>query len=154
MTHPDVTRYFMTISEACQLVLQASCIGKDGEVMILDMGEPIKILDVAKTLIENSGNTDLQIVFTGLREGEKMHEELFGSREKCNEKRRHRLLSHAVVPALDLHPIADQGRRFSHHGEAFNFMRETALEAVSNRQTQFGLPTQRTDEQTGFLSIT
>nr|WP_252975992.1 polysaccharide biosynthesis protein [Janibacter melonis] len=77
VTHPDVERYFMLIPEACQLVLQAAAIGRDGEVMVLDMGQPARILDVAETLIEMSGRRDVDVVFTGLRPGEKMSEDLF-----------------------------------------------------------------------------
>ncbi len=76
VTHPDVTRYFMLVSEACELVLQAGSIGKGGEIFILDMGEPIKIVDLAKKMILLSGRDDIEIVFSGLRKGEKLFEEL------------------------------------------------------------------------------
>ncbi len=76
VTHPDITRYFMLIPEACQLVLQAASIAKGGELFILDMGEPIKIVDLAKRMIELSGRDDIEIEFTGLRQGEKLYEEL------------------------------------------------------------------------------
>ncbi|MBD3841636.1 MAG: polysaccharide biosynthesis protein [Campylobacterales bacterium] len=76
VTHPDITRYFMLIPEACELVLQAASIGKGGEVFILDMGEPIKIVDLAYKMIELSGKKDIEVKFTGLRPGEKLYEEL------------------------------------------------------------------------------
>lgn len=76
VTHPDITRYFMLIPEACELVLQAASIGKGGEIFILDMGEPIKIVDLAKKMIELSGQNHVQIEFSGLRPGEKLYEEL------------------------------------------------------------------------------
>lgn len=77
VTHPDITRYFMLISEACQLVLQTASIAKGGELFVLDMGEPIKIVDLAKQMIHLYGKKDeVEIVFTGLRPGEKLYEEL------------------------------------------------------------------------------
>jgi UDP-N-acetylglucosamine 4,6-dehydratase len=76
VTHPDITRYFMLIPEACELVLQAASIGKGGEIFILDMGEPIKIVDLASKMIELSGRDDIKIEFSGLRAGEKLYEEL------------------------------------------------------------------------------
>lgn len=98
VTHPDVTRFFMTIPEACQLVIQAGGIGRPGEVLILDMGEPVKILDVAEQMIAESGKP-VEIVFTGLRHGEKLHEELVG-RGESDEKPFHPKISHAVVDSI------------------------------------------------------
>jgi UDP-N-acetyl-D-glucosamine 4,6-dehydratase len=76
VTHPDITRYFMLIPEACELVLQAASIGKGGELFILDMGEPVRIVDLAKKMIELSCREDIEIVYSGLRPGEKLYEEL------------------------------------------------------------------------------
>ena len=89
----------MTIPEACQLVLQAGGIGETGEVLILDMGEPVRILDVAQRMIAIS-EKDIEIVYTGLRHGEKLHEELVGSDEKA-DRPHHPLISHAEVPGLN-----------------------------------------------------
>jgi len=76
LTHTDITRYFMLISEACQLVLQAAAIARGGELFILDMGEPIKIIDLARTMIRLYANQEIEIRTTGLRPGEKLYEEL------------------------------------------------------------------------------
>ncbi|WP_345801897.1 nucleoside-diphosphate sugar epimerase/dehydratase [Microbacterium sp. AZCO] len=99
VTHPDVTRYFMTIPEACHLVLQAGAIGTGGEVLILDMGSPVRILDIAQRMIDMSGR-DIAIVFTGLREGEKLHEELVGLGEQ-DRRPIHPKISHTAVPPIE-----------------------------------------------------
>ena len=95
VTHPDICRYFMTIPEAVQLVLQASVLGRGGEVLMLNMGEPVKIVDLAKELIHLSGyevNKDIDIVFTGLRPGEKLFEELFIEGEEYEKTEHEKLL--------------------------------------------------------------
>lgn len=99
ITDPDVTRYFMTIPEACELVIQAGAIGSPGEVMVLDMGEPVRILDVAQGLIARSGKS-IEIVYTGLRKGEKLHEVLISESEQY-ESTSHPLIRRLAVPALD-----------------------------------------------------
>ncbi|QBQ54697.1 polysaccharide biosynthesis protein [Nitrosococcus wardiae] len=82
VTHPDMTRYFMTIPEACHLITQAAVIGKGGEIFVLDMGESIKITELAEQMIRLSGQeSEVEIVYTGLRPGEKLHEELFYDHE-------------------------------------------------------------------------
>lgn len=98
VTHPEATRYFMTIPEACQLVIQAGGIGRPGEVLILDMGEPVSILEVAKRMIAMSGK-QIEIIFTGLRHGEKLHEELVGSRENL-ERPFHPQISHTTADPI------------------------------------------------------
>lgn len=81
VTHPDIIRYFMTIPEACRLVLEAGSMGNGGEIFIFDMGKPVKILDLAKQMISLSGRSDVQIKFTGLRHGEKLYEVLLNDKE-------------------------------------------------------------------------
>lgn len=81
VTHPEIIRYFMTIPEACQLVLEAGAMGKGGEIYIFDMGKPVKILDLAKRMIRLSGSKNIKIEFTGLRHGEKLYEELLNKAE-------------------------------------------------------------------------
>ena len=100
VTDPNVNRFFMTIPEACQLVLQAAVVGETGDTLVLDMGEPIKIADVAHTLIEQSGK-DIEIVYTGLRPNEKMAEELFDDSETPHGGQKHEALSEVKVPPID-----------------------------------------------------
>ncbi len=99
VTHPDVTRYFMTVEEAAGLVVQAGAVGRPGEVLVLDMGSPVRILDVVHRLMTAAG-VDLDVQFTGLRPGEKLHEDLFGPGE-VDERPVHPLVSHVTVPGLD-----------------------------------------------------
>jgi FlaA1/EpsC-like NDP-sugar epimerase len=98
VTHPDVTRFFMTVQEAVQLVIQAGAIGSDGEVLVLDMGEPVRIADVARRLVAEAPRP-VQIVFTGLRPGEKMHEDLLAPGE-ADHRPVHPLISHVKVPPV------------------------------------------------------
>lgn len=107
VTHPEVTRFFMTIPEACELVVQAGALPHDGEVLVLDMGEPMRISDLARRLIAESDRS-VEIVYTGLRAGEKMHEVLFSPTEfACTSE--HPLISRVEVPAIspDVAQLAD-----------------------------------------------
>lgn len=106
VTHPDVTRYFMTIPEACELVVQAGAFGRQGEVMVLEMGEPVKILDVARRMIALSGARGVEIVFTGLRTGEKLHERLFSEDERAVATD-HPMIRSVSVPPLDPADLSD-----------------------------------------------
>ena len=102
VTDPHVTRYFMTVHEAVQLVIQAAAVNGDsrkGEALVLDMGEPIRLDDVARRLIAESGRA-VDVVYTGLRPGEKLHEDLFGEGEQV-VRRVHPLISHVLVPPLE-----------------------------------------------------
>lgn len=110
VTHRDVTRYFMLVEEAVQLVIQAGAIGNDGEALVLDMGEPVRIADVARRLVAGA-ERKIDIVYTGLRPGEKMHEVLLGASE-LDHRPAHPLISHVHVPAprlddVETRPLAE-----------------------------------------------
>jgi FlaA1/EpsC-like NDP-sugar epimerase len=95
ITHPDFTRFFMTIPEACQLILQAGAMGNGGEIFILDMGTPIKIEDMARDLIRLSGfepDVDIKIEYVGLRPGEKLYEELITEGENIIPTRHEKIM--------------------------------------------------------------
>lgn len=103
VTHPDIIRYFMSIPEACQLVLQAGSMGAGGEIFVLDMGEPVKIVDLAREMIKLAGLTegrDIKIIFSGLRPGEKLYEELFSDKE-AYELTAHGKIRKALFRELD-----------------------------------------------------
>jgi len=108
VTDPEVTRYFMTIPEACQLVVQAAAIGAAGQTLVLDMGDPVQIADVARRLVLASGK-DVEIVYTGLRPGEKMHEDLFGD-DEIALRSEHALISQVSVPTLSPSEIQGVGK--------------------------------------------
>jgi FlaA1/EpsC-like NDP-sugar epimerase len=122
ITHPEITRFFMTISEAVSLVLQAFAIGRNGDILVLDMGEPVRVTDLAKTLARLSGKSDQEFKFIGLRPGEKLFEELFYSDERvlpsaCPKIARaesSKLAWPALMRLLDeLHFAVSVGQRFS-----------------------------------------
>ena len=115
VTHPDITRYFMTIPEACQLVLEAGTMGNGGEVYVFDMGEPVKIVDLAKKMIFLSGKklgVDIEITFTGLRPGEKLFEELLNNFEIVKETY-HPKIKIAQVYPMDFNELQDTFRQFA-----------------------------------------
>ncbi len=105
VTHPEIIRYFMTIPEACQLVLEAGSMGKGGEIYLFDMGKPVKIVDLARRMIRLSGSTQVKIEFTGLRHGEKLYEELLNN-EECTKKTHHDKIMVADVIEYDYHEIS------------------------------------------------
>lgn len=116
VTHPDVMRFFMTIPEACELVLQAGAIGNAGDVLVLDMGEPVRIVDIAKRLIAES-DKDIDIHYTGLRPGEKLHEVLFSDGEKSSRSG-HDLISQVAVPPVSPAEIPGSGLTHEHSTHA------------------------------------
>jgi FlaA1/EpsC-like NDP-sugar epimerase len=137
VTHPDVERYFMLIPEACQLVLQSAAIGRDGEVMVLEMGNPVKIDEVAKTLIQMSGRRDVQIAYTGLRPGEKMSEELFTPGESIKGTD-HDLVSSVDVPRLD--PAVVEAATHASPEASAGWMRQAAVPEVGHSPDAGGGP--------------
>jgi FlaA1/EpsC-like NDP-sugar epimerase len=113
ITHPEMQRYFMTIPEAVQLVLQAATLGQQGEVFMLDMGEPVKIVDLARDMIRLSGleeGRDIDIVYTGMRPGEKLFEELFADGEHYRPTSHDKLFiadgAHSHAPTDLMHTVA------------------------------------------------
>jgi UDP-N-acetyl-D-glucosamine 4,6-dehydratase len=100
LTHPDITRYFMLIGEACQLVLQAAAIARGGELFILDMGEPIKIIDLAHTMIRLYAKTPIAVEMIGLRAGEKLYEELL-----IDESEQKTRFESIMIAGSSLYPI-------------------------------------------------
>ena len=112
VTHPDMRRFFMTIPEACQLVLQASAIGDGGQICVLDMGQPVKIVDLARNLILLSGlkpDDDIKIEFTGMRPGEKLYEELSSLTEDTvpTQHEKIRIFVGSSNPNIDVHAWID-----------------------------------------------
>ena len=127
ITHPDVERFFMLIPEACQLVLEAGSIGGDGQVMVLEMGEQVKIVDVAKTLIRMSGRKDIDIIYTGLRPGEKISEDLLSLYED-RRATTNRLVSSVDVPKLSVDEV--QSLDVADHQAAADWMRRQSAPSV------------------------
>jgi FlaA1/EpsC-like NDP-sugar epimerase len=121
VTHPDVERFFMLIPEACQLVLEACSIGADGEVMVLEMGEQVKIVEVARALIRLSGRKDIDIIYTGLRPGEKIGEGLF-SMDEHRRATTNPLVTSVDVPTLGVEEV--QRLNLANHKGAADWMRQ------------------------------
>jgi FlaA1/EpsC-like NDP-sugar epimerase len=129
VTHPDVTRYFMTVEEAVQLVIQAGAVGRDGEALVLDMGEPIRIDDVAHRLASQS-DRPIEITYTGLRPGEKLHEVLLGVGE-VDSRPIHPLISHVDVPPIGLATIETAFADLTSRDEITASLRELAGQTTS-----------------------
>jgi len=131
VTHPEVTRYFMTIEEAVRLVIQAGAVGAPGEALVLDMGEPVRIADVARRLAE-AAKRYIDVEFTGLRPGEKLHEALLGLDEPdCRPA--HPLISHVAVPPLDVAAVV----ALDGNGKA-----DDVIDSLRRTATLTGLPEQ------------
>ena len=129
VTHPEMRRYFMTIPEAAQLVLQAGAIGEGGEIFVLDMGEPVRILDLAEEMITLTGlrpYEDMEIVFTGLRPGEKLFEELELSGEQIAKTRHPKIF----IGKLAAYPTEEVGR-------AMRFLEQLTLDSEGTALRRF-----------------
>ncbi|MDW8479559.1 MAG: polysaccharide biosynthesis protein [Xanthomonadales bacterium] len=132
VTHPEIERYFMTIPEACQLILQAAVIGQGGEILALDMGEPVKIRELAEQMIRLAGKVpgrDVQIVYTGLRPGEKLYEELFHPTEERRRTRHPKILECRPAGA----PLADWRRLLAETARAVAEADEARLRELLER---------------------
>ncbi len=140
VTHPEITRYFMIIPEACQLVFEAAAMGKGGEIFIFDMGKPVKILDLAKNIIRLSGFTpdrEIKIVFSGLRPGEKLYEELLNDKEKTMPTHHPKIMIAKVrdYPFSDAKQMVDSLMDLYHEGNrraVVRAMKEFIPEFISN----------------------
>ena len=121
VTHPDIIRYFMLIPEACKLVLEAGTMGKGGEIFVFDMGKPVKIVDLAKRMIQLSGATNVEIRFTGLRDGEKLYEEVLSDKEGNLPTNNPKIMV-AQVRKYDYETACENERRLMEVSETFDDM--------------------------------
>ena len=148
VTHPDIERYFMLIPEACKLVLQAATIGEGGKIYVFDMGQPVKIVDLARRMIELSGKSDIQIAYSGLRPGEKLYEELLNDAELI-ESTPYERISIARVREYDFSEVETAiqnliNTALSYHaGKTVSLMKEIVPEYVSTNSRDF--TTENTD---------
>ena len=121
VTHPDIIRYFMLIPEACKLVLEAGTMGRGGEIFVFDMGKPVKIVDLAKRMIQLSGATNVEIRFTGLRDGEKLYEEVLSDKEGNLPTTNPKIMV-AQVRKYDYETACENERRLMEVSETFDDM--------------------------------
>ena len=121
VTHPDIIRYFMLIPEACKLVLEAGTMGRGGEIFVFDMGKPVKIVDLAKRMIQLSGATNVEIRFTGLRDGEKLFEEVLSDKEGNLPTTNPKIMV-AQVRKYDYETACENERRLMEVSETFDDM--------------------------------
>lgn len=143
VTHPEITRYFMTIPEACQLVIEAGVMGMGGEIFVFDMGKPVKVVDLAEKMIRLSGKqprTDIDIVFTGLRPGEKLFEELLSNKENTLPTYHEKIMiakvmeyDFPVVNAKIEKLIHSAGKHYTY--ETVALMKEIVPEFISNNSS-------------------
>ena len=139
VTHPDITRFFMTIPEACLLVIEAGVMGQGGEIFIFDMGKPVKIADLARKVIKLAGkepDVDIKIIFTGLRPGEKLFEELLNSTENALPTYHEKILI-ANVPQYDFEIVEKKVDKLikcarQHYTLETVYMKDIVPEFISN----------------------
>ena len=140
VTHPDITRYFMTIPEACQLVIEAGVMGQGGEIFVFDMGDPVKVADLAHKMIRLSGKTpgiDINIIFTGLRPGEKLYEELLNDKENTIPTYHDKIMI-AKVREYDFAKVSEKIDKLIHSAsrhytyETVAIMKDLVPEFISN----------------------
>ena len=134
VTHPEIIRYFMTIPEACRLVLEAGSMGNGGEIYIFDMGKPVKIVDLAKRMISLSGRTDVKIEFTGLRHGEKLYEELLNVKE-TTKPTYHEKIMIATVREYDYDEVKEDIEKLIEVSYTYNQMQ--IVSAMKNLVPEF-----------------
>jgi FlaA1/EpsC-like NDP-sugar epimerase len=152
VTHPEITRYFMTIPEACQLVLEAGAMGKGGEVFVFDMGESVKIVDLAKKMIILSGlqlGKDIQIEYSGLRPGEKLYEELLSNNENTLPTHHTKIMiAKLVTPSFAAMEIAlvevEHCLNDGSNRELISIIKHLIPEYISNNSVYENLDRQRT----------
>jgi len=125
VTHPEIIRYFMTIPEACRLVLEAGSMGNGGEIYIFDMGKPVKIVDLAKRMISLSGRPEVRIEFTGLRHGEKLYEELLNAKE-LTKPTHHEKIMIATVREYDYDEVKERIEKLVQESYTYDQMRIVA----------------------------
>jgi FlaA1/EpsC-like NDP-sugar epimerase len=130
VTDPNITRYFMLIPEACSLVLQAGALGNGGEIFILDMGEPVLIADLAQKMIDYSGRDDLKVVFTGLRPGEKLYEELLIN--DADRQTKYESILVAEPTQYDYHQIEEDINRLLESRDKLSVLKEIVPEFKHN----------------------
>ncbi|MFD1143989.1 UDP-N-acetylglucosamine 4,6-dehydratase family protein [Larkinella insperata] len=153
VTHPDIIRYFMTIPEACQLVLEAGTMGKGGEVFVFDMGEPVRIADLARKMIHLSGyipGKDINVIYTGLRPGEKLFEELLSNNEQTLPTHHPKIMiARVITPVRDeISAALRELRHLSAQADATKLVRvikQMIPEYISNNSIYTLLDTQESE---------
>ena len=152
VTHPEIIRYFMLIPEACKLVLEAGTMGRGGEIFVFDMGKPVRIAELAQRMIKLSGAKDIDIQYTGLRDGEKLYEEVLSDMEKT-KKTIHPKIMIASVREYDYATVCADENRLIKAAESFDdmkiveIMKKIVPEYISNSSKYCKLDKEREEQQ-------